>query len=431
MKKTFTRKVINGRKYQFLTLPGSNLFKFELVNMYGSNIERTIDHKNLFGIAHFIEHLGFRAPKDYTTDELMRVIKEQGSYNASTNHDRINYWFKTIAEKRDLAVNLVCNYALNDLKSIPSDEFELEKKVVYNEAKRYADDDQTMFYFNMATTACGYHEEDNVIGVPSTIDTFTHEDTIAVKHLMLANGEMIFNVVYDPNVDKEDDIVTAIETELQRHNLPTEKDAYTDELYYDKMKAVRLGEFKVSNESEQAMTAIYLDTIGDNIFAARLANAYVSRMAETSLTDVIREKNGLTYGVSFGDDMVNYKQYTYFACDVSRGDEELLVTLFKDSIKQSIEQYDEEKHNKLIETMRLQRTLKYLNLSNYDSLFWLGIWFSENIDADPELARHFETDIDSALKYNDDTMCSYQNVKDYMGRLLDTVENEKWTKVYS
>lgn len=103
-KQTRTYKQIfsNGNTYNMLALPGTNYFKFQILNKMGSHIERSYNKKNngnVYGISHFIEHLGFRNPKDYTTAELMTTLKNEGNYNASTDYDRIDYWFETSMDR--------------------------------------------------------------------------------------------------------------------------------------------------------------------------------------------------------------------------------------------------------------------------------------------------------------------------------------------
>ena len=76
--RTFKSINYNGRVYNLLTLPNTNFFKFEIINKYGSHIERIYKErtgKNVFGISHFIEHLGFRATKDFDTATLLKLIK--------------------------------------------------------------------------------------------------------------------------------------------------------------------------------------------------------------------------------------------------------------------------------------------------------------------------------------------------------------------
>ena len=97
----------------------------------GSNIEKVYENrhnKNVYGISHLVEHLSFRSPKDYTSEELLEKLKSEGTYNASTDHDRINYWFKTTTDRTKLAINLISNVALNNLSKISDEEFQIEKK---------------------------------------------------------------------------------------------------------------------------------------------------------------------------------------------------------------------------------------------------------------------------------------------------------------
>lgn len=428
MKKTFNCKNINGRQYNLLTLPDTNLFKFEIVNLLGSNIERVIEqteNKNVYGISHLIEHLGFRCPKDYTTEELMEALKVHGTYNASTDHDRINYWFKTISDKSATAINIVCNYALNDLTGISKDEFETEKKVVYNEAKRYADDDQTMFYFNSVPSMCGYNEEDNVIGIPETINTFTLDDAIKIKNIFLTTGEQVYNITYDNTVFTEDEIIAQVEAELERWKPQSDPDYYAKTAYNNMLQSPTIGEFFNINESEQVMTMVTMDVI-DNIIVARLANNYLGHYSETSLDDIIREKNGLTYGVSFYDDLISYKPYTIFACDVTEGTEDLLMELFKDSINQSIDNFTEITYNKLMDTNKLKRVMRMVNQQNYDHLHWMSIWYPYIIGT---FEKEFNLNVEVAFNAIDAEVATYENIKKYLEKLRVVVNNKTYSIV--
>lgn len=427
MKKTFCRRTIDNNTFQLLALPGTNLFKFEIVNMYGANAERIPQiHKNIYGLSHLIEHLGFRATKDFTTQELMSLLKSEGTYNASTDHDRINYWFKTTTDHVDIAIRLVCNYALNDLKNIPLDEFETEKKVVYNEAKRYADDDQTMFHFNVVPTVCGYHAEDNVIGVPETIDTFTLEDAIELKDIFLANGRQFYNITYDPTAITEEEVISKVLTELKRYHVPQTQ--YTDiaDQYANLLAHPQVGTFEVKNESEQAMTALIIDSV-DNVWTAERGNRYLGYYAtDTSLNDVIREQHGLTYGISFYEDNISYSPYTCFMCDVSRGTEDLMMDLFGQSIGASVSAFTEEAHEKLARTSTLKRVMRLVNQEKYDHLFWTSMWYSDVVDA---VEDTFATDVDKAFEQLDEKFADYTSVKNYINSVQLRVLNSQWSKV--
>lgn len=423
-----TYKVIerNGRKYNMLGLPGTNFFKFEIINMYGSHIERLYEQrygKNVYGISHFIEHLGFRATKDYSTTELLSLIKNEGTYNASTDYDRINYWFQTTMDRIDLGIKLVANYTLNTLDGIPEDEFNIEKKVVYNEAKRYADDDQTMFWFDTTRALTGYKVEDNVIGIPETIDTFTQEDCIKIKDMFLSNAQNVYNVTFDPTILTHDEVIDKIEAELARHTPLGIAEPVTQAEYDAVVVLPQNITSKLENESEQHMTMINMDVVTDRI-TADSANAYLSNYAEdTSLNDIIREQNGLTYGIHFGASNTSYKPYTYFGCDVSRGTEELLMQLFNESINKSVDAWSPQAYEKFMTAKRLKRTMSLLDQKNYGSWHSTATWYPEVIE---ELKDILAEDLDKAYDVMDEKYSTFEAIKTYLETVKETVNSKNY-----
>mgnify|MGYP001037531502 CR=1 FL=1 len=424
MNRTFKSIERKGRKYNILALPNTNFFKFEIINKYGSNIERIYEErtgKNVYGIAHFVEHLGFRATKDYTTEELLRELKNEGTYNASTNYDRINYWFQTDMTRTQKAINLVCNYALNDLSKIPQDEFEIERKVVFNEAKRYADDDQTMFYFDIDKSLCGFHDEDNVIGIPETIDTFTLEDATAIKDIFLNNGSNIFNITYDPTILTQDEVITMIEIEMSRFTPLNISEAVTQEQYNASLKAPKNITAKVENESEQHMTWINLDVV-DNHITANYANSFIASMSpENSLNDLIREKNGLTYGVHFSTTLSSYKPYTYFACDVSKGTEDKLMELFNESINKVADSWNSETFEKFMDAKKLKRSMSLLDQKNYGSWHNTATWYPHIIE---DLEEILASDLDAAYIAMEEKYTSEAQIREYLVNIKNVVNSK-------
>ncbi|MBD3842468.1 MAG: insulinase family protein, partial [Campylobacterales bacterium] len=344
--KTFKTIVKNDKKYNILALPGTNFFKFEIINMYGSNIERAVEkkyNKNLYGISHFIEHLAFKSTQDFTTQELLQLGKKKGVFNASTSYDRINYWFKTTMDKLDTSISFVCNTALNDFAKIAQEEFDIEKQVVFNEAKRAYDNHQQMFYRNALREVLAYHEEDNIIGKPETIETFTLKDAQDLKAIFLNHDKNIYNITYDSSVENIDTIIEKIELELQRFETPKLGEIeISDDEYRELLKLPIDGNYKMANDSKQAMTTILLNSV-DNVLVSSATNNYLSSLAEeTSLNDLIREKNGLTYGIEFYTRMISYKPYLNFSCDVTKGNESKLLELFKESISLSAKEFTKE-----------------------------------------------------------------------------------------
>lgn len=433
MNKTFTRETINGRQYQFLTLPGSDLFKFEIVNKMGAHVERVVHAlagRNVYGLSHLVEHLGFRCCKDYTTDELMQALKREGTYNASTDHERINYWFKTTSSRMQTAVRLVCNYGLNDLMALTDDEFQTEKKTVYNEVKRYNDDDQTMFHFSIMPAFCGYDTEyDNILGTPESVDATTLEDAQMIKAIFLTQGEMVFNITYDPTVLTKEEIVATVTTELDRFDMPEISELYANvgNFYYDHINKPQMLDTTIDNESEQVMTALLFDTALDvNMVAAQVGNRYLSNLSPTSMTDLIREKNGLTYSLWLYNDQMAYKPYVVFGCDVTKGTEERMMELLEQAVNESVDNFTQDVHDELMDMISLKRTLAFVDQEKYDRIFWTALWHPHVIDV---AATEFAEDIDSGYRALDRRLSSYDDVKAYLELFRSWVQERKYGKL--
>lgn len=433
MNYTLNKLNYKGHRVNLLTMPNTNFFKFEIINKFGSNVERVYNKKtgkNVFGISHFIEHLAFKSTKDFDTNTLMKHLKNDGVFNASTDYHRINYWFKTTMNKYETGMKLMFNCAYNDLKNIKPEEFETEKKVVMNEAKRYADDDQTMFYFNTGTAQLGLHEEDNVIGIPDTIEKFSLEDAIDLKSIFLNEGETIFNICYDPTVLTENEIMDTFDRYYNIHVETlklTPSVTISQEDYFNGVgEKIVKSKSIVSNEAEQNMTFANICKI-DNIFVARLANLYLCDMAEdTSLTDLIREQNGLTYGVHFDVERIGKYYYTCFACDVSKGTENLLMELFKQSINESVDNFSIKKYEEFIESLKLKRDLGYLNVEKFTNIFYDEIWHENIVEKYDELKKHNIRDFFDLI-YSD--IATFENLKNYMQEVRQNVNNNSYSLV--
>lgn len=432
LKRTYKQVEKNGVTYNMLALPDTNFFKFEIINMYGANIERLYKErtgKNVYGISHFIEHLGFRAPKDYSTQELMKLVKNEGSYNASTDYDRINYWFQTTMDRIDLCIRLVANYALNPLNNISKEEFEIERKVVYNEVKKYLDDSQTMFWWFDSTRALtGYDAEDNVIGIPETINTFDIADCIAIKDIFLQSGRNVFNVTFDPSLLTENEVITKIENEMARHKPLGITETFTQEEYMAGVIQPQKIDIKLENKSEQVMTLINMDVV-DNIITATSGNSYLSSYAEdTSLNDIIREKNGLTYGIHMGAANTSYKPYTSFGCDVTKGTEDRLMKLFKESINLSVDAFDDGAYEKFMTAKKLKRTMNLLDQKNYGAWHSTATWYPEIIE---EMKDILSKDLDAAYDVMDEKYSSKEEIAKYIENVRAVVNAEDYGKVFT
>lgn len=430
--KTFKTVVKNGKRFNLLTLPESNFFKFEIINRYGANIERVIKDKtgkNLYGISHFIEHLGFKSTKDFTTEEILSIFHNEGVGNASTNHDRINYWFKTTMDNQNLAIQFVCNVAFNDLTKVSENEFATERQVVFNEAKRALDNHQLLFSRDSVSSLVGYESEDNVIGKPETIETFTLDDAIAIKNIFLTADQIDFNIIYDSTLVSEDNIIDKILNQLDYFQTP--KKGYisvTHKEYLEYLKIPKISQIKIDSKSNQALTNITFDAI-ENTLVSGATLAYLSSLAKgTSLYDLIRDKNGLTYGIRFFTSIIAYKPYATFVCDVTKGNEKKLFELLKESINLSADEFSEDKYETYMKTAKLKRVMSNLNLESHEVWFYYNYMQASDLD----LVRDtLALNVEDGYNYVEKEIITYTKMKESMEKIKYLVNNGMFSKVYT
>jgi hypothetical protein len=420
MNKTYVVKNHEGYTFNLLALPDTNYFKFEIVNKIGSHIEKLYKEetgKNVYGISHLIEHLSFKSPQDFTSTELNKLLLSEGTYNASTDKDRINYWFETTMDRCDLGIKIVSNIAFNTLNKISFSEFEIEKSVVINEVKRYNDNDQNMFWYNCEKELCEYEENDNVIGDYENISNFTLDNCIVIKDSMQNGKEHIFNVTYDPEIVCAKDLMSKLVKEIKRFsplNLTTPIDDKKLEVCKNHPSSKS---YHSENKSEQVLTYINIDCV-KNIFTANFANSYFASYSDTSLNELIREQNGLTYGIYFATSRINGKEFTYFGCDVTSGTEDKMLELFEESIVKSTNEFTKEKYEEFMKIKSLKRTMNLMNRKTYNSWHDEGTWHPDIIeDLKPEL----ENNIDLAYSKFEELYCTYEQILEYMKELKNKV----------
>lgn len=415
MAKKFYSIPFNTHTIQFLELPNTNVFRFEIVQKQGSNLERN-SKKNMYGLTHFVEHLSFKSTKDYSSTDLIKTLKKHGEYNASTDYHRVDYHYLTTSNKMNLAMNLVCNIALNDLKLIHQEEFIIEKNVVINEINRYNDDSQGMFVANIFNRTFGLKKEDNLLGTEKILKKCTLEDAIEVKNIFL-KSPMFINIAFDPLVLNKETILEQLTIELKRWNI-------SHYLPLNEKKLIQhLETITVKKDTEQSMASIVFDSSFLNLFYLKALAEYVNYYSETSLNEYIREKHGLTYGVVEEIFFDGEKNYITFFCDVNEGAETLLESLFTQSLHDSYTQLSQEKFEEFKETILTKIALNTLNQEEYFSLFETMILYPSHFN---EYKNILESDVDN-YEHLSMTTLTYDVFKNKLETLLLMLKNKEYT----
>lgn len=174
------------------------------------------------------------------------------------------------------------------------------------------------------------------------------------------------------------------------------------------------------------MTYLNFDVVKNQV-TADYGNAYLARYAEdTSLDDVIREQNGLTYGISLGSSIDGYKYYTGFGCDVSPGTRDKMLDLFKKSIDDSMNNWNEETYAKLMKANKLKRVMGQMDQKKHLSWHELATW-TPNIISD--MSDILGDNLDLAYDSLDRKYRSYQNITEYLEDFKDKVDSNEYGKI--
>jgi predicted Zn-dependent peptidase len=405
---------------------------------YGSDLERLYSEKygkEVYGISHLTEHLCFKSPHGYESDELLEMLKKNGNRNAGTNFTHINYYYNTIMENMDMAIDMVTAIAMNDFSRITQEEFESEKKVVISEVGMYNDDKQRMFHLTTNSALTGAHKDDNILGTPELLENCTLEDCISMRRISLQEAKKYICITYDPetfDIDgdeytiSEDDILEKLVLRLD--SIPVNKTPLNIGRYEYYKPVKMLDKVKLDTGTERSMlTSIFTST--GNHRAVNMGNKYIEELAgDKSLFSVIRDKNSLTYSVGFYQSDIQNKHHTRLIVDVEKGNEEKFFDLMEKTIVEACDKFTEEEFDNLLYTTRLKAIMRRTDLVSYEFLFYA--WIDVPYILKPvknELSKDL-SNVDTLLmkRYN-----TYADVKAYFNDLKEEVLNKRYKVIHS
>jgi len=375
MKKTLKKRTIAGIEYTVLDLPNTGIFQYEVVQKMGSNIEKIMKkydsayNKEVYGVSHLIEHMCFKESRDYTTDDIKQMLKDYGVYNASTSQERVNYYYKGTMEDVEDIISLTNNIAFNDLKKVPQEEFELEREVVFNEAKLYYDDDHAKFSFDETTVTFGLDIRDNILGSLETIMGLELEDLIKIKKIMNVKENQAVNIAYDSSVMSEDELLNKISKEIAAYALESSRDKC--ETYKEGFPEMKKGEREIPTDAEQVMYSFTFDMEGHDPMHVSKTLGFLNDFSKHSLTEEVREKRGLTYNIGTGAVRMGRKEYYQVYCNISEGHEKALMEGIKEAMDKTKIELKDENFKKFKKSRNTQRKLAFLNLNSYMRYIWV------------------------------------------------------------
>ncbi|MFW2331705.1 MAG: M16 family metallopeptidase [Nitrospinota bacterium] len=137
MKQTYQdNKLENGLRV--ITAPADSSRSLSVMIM--ANAGSRFEEKKSSGLSHFMEHMFFKGAKRYpNTMAVAGAIDSIGGvFNAFTSEDKVAYYVKLSATKKEVAFDLLSDMIFNS--KFESEEIEREKGVIIEEIRMYNDD---------------------------------------------------------------------------------------------------------------------------------------------------------------------------------------------------------------------------------------------------------------------------------------------------
>jgi len=168
----------NGLTVMVLEDPTLPIVSTQVLYKVGGRTECT----GATGLAHFVEHMAFRATERFPdTDVASRIYAVGGEWHAYTWIDLTTY-FETVPRER-LALVLDIQADRMSRLLIPAAELEAERGAVLTELHGYENDPASVLHDAVAAVSFTEHPyRQNVIGWTSDVERITHDDVAAFYH---------------------------------------------------------------------------------------------------------------------------------------------------------------------------------------------------------------------------------------------------------
>jgi predicted Zn-dependent peptidase len=130
------------------------------------------------GLAHFMEHMAFRATKNFPeTQVVSRIYAEGGEWHGYTWIDQTTYFETVPVEDLDLVLQIQADRMANTL--INASEVDTERGAVMTELRSYENDPSSVLSDAVVASAFQQHPyRNNVIGWPTDVEKITHKDLV-------------------------------------------------------------------------------------------------------------------------------------------------------------------------------------------------------------------------------------------------------------
>jgi zinc protease len=174
LRKTRVERLENGLTVMLLEDRTQPLVSTQVLYKAGGRNECT----GATGLAHYVEHMAFRATKNFPdTQVVSKIYAEGGEWHGYTWIDQTTYFETVPIEDLDLVLQIQADRMANTL--IKDSEVEAERGSVMTELRGYENDPSSVLSDAVVAAAFQQHPyRYNVIGWPSDVEKITHKDLV-------------------------------------------------------------------------------------------------------------------------------------------------------------------------------------------------------------------------------------------------------------
>ena len=294
---------------RLVTIPMENTKTVTVLVLVGTGSK--YETKDINGISHFLEHMMFKGTtKRPGYLDISRELESIGaSFNAFTSKEYTGYYAKASMEKTDIILDVIFDIFLNS--KFDEGAIQTERHVVVEEIAMYNDDPPQMAALNFEHLLYGDQPAGwSVAGTKENVLGFKRDQFVNYfnTHYIAANTV----VVVAGNIDSEK-IKKSVATAFA-HIRTGDKFTKATVVEHQTEPSTNIF-FKETDQTHFVMGFRSHNMFDDRRYATALLADVLGGGMSSRLFDEVREKRGLAYYVSAGDQ--NYTDSGYF--EVSAG----------------------------------------------------------------------------------------------------------------
>ena len=184
----------------FINSPGSNTATAQIWFNAGSSLENKED----YGIAHFLEHMFFKGTQKYPDIQLAKTIESfGGEINAFTSFDYTCYYINSPSNNLNDSIDVLLDMVSNP--NFLDKDIEPEKQVVFEEYRRSIDNPSQYNFFKIQKNCFQGGYKHPILGTENHIKKFSRNQLISFRNKFYNTSNAFLVIAGD--LSKKDSII--------------------------------------------------------------------------------------------------------------------------------------------------------------------------------------------------------------------------------